>query len=399
MKADSTHVNTEGADLLRGVAILMVVVYHCVGPIYGFHLPWDGWVRDFSAGDTPILLHFLSLGWAGVALFFVISGFCIHYSYLRTANLKPRSFFWRRFWRIYPAYIVALIAFSVAFRLNVLSRGGAGQFLSHLLFFHNCSERWFFGINASFWSIAVEIQLYLLFPVLLFIRSRLGIAWTVATLFAVGCAWRAVTIILWGFPDHLINAAWSSPLMTWFDWSIGALIAERFRAGHRVFPRPLVWLALLLPLFGLSTLYKPLTPFCFSLAATISAIALEMTLHVQWRDVAWVRPLAFIGIISYSLYLWHQPLLIPLDQQLAPIFGSPTVAWISVIALLIASSWLSFRLLELPGISLGQWIWNRSGVGAQSPSKFSNKSDLTAKEPHEVDAPKRPLGLAEATSD
>src|SRR5580698_10110157 len=71
----------EGADVLRGVAILAVFVYHATLRAW----PWNGWWRDFHhvPGATTRASYRLSFGWAGVALFFVLSGFCIHVSFLR----------------------------------------------------------------------------------------------------------------------------------------------------------------------------------------------------------------------------------------------------------------------------------------------------------------------------
>src|SRR5258708_24994291 len=97
-----TEKHLMGADVLRGAAILMVMIYHGFGRVYGFYLPWNGYWRDFRRPPDALLIpgYPLSLGWAGVALFFVLSGFCIHLSFLRASRFTNRQFFWRRFWRI-----------------------------------------------------------------------------------------------------------------------------------------------------------------------------------------------------------------------------------------------------------------------------------------------------------
>jgi len=366
----TSPISTKGADLLRGLAILMVVAYHAFGPQYGFYIPWNGWARDPGAAPSQAVVWFypITLGWAGVALFFVISGFCIHYSYLRSGRFDARRFFWRRFWRIYPAYIVALAAFTAVARLDPTTPDGARLFASHALFFHNFSEQDFFAINASFWSIATEIQLYLLYPFLLMMRSRLGLPWCLAVLFLVGCGWRLASVAVWGLPDHLIHWAWSGPLMTWFDWGLGALVAERFHGGRRTFSRPGAWLIALIPLFAVSTLYKPLTMFTFTLAAGISAVALDLSLQMQWRISLGMRLLAFIGTVSYSLYLWHQPLLFPMSRALTPLVGW-TLAWVAVVPLLILLSWCSYSLLERPGINLGERLWPSASRRGKIPIK------------------------------
>ena len=93
-------------DVLRGVAILWVFLAHSVGMSYGGTLPqWGpGWTRNFGEARLPAVLFPLTYGFAGVAIFFVISGFCIHLSFLRGRPGDWQGFFVRRFFRIYPPY-------------------------------------------------------------------------------------------------------------------------------------------------------------------------------------------------------------------------------------------------------------------------------------------------------
>jgi peptidoglycan/LPS O-acetylase OafA/YrhL len=359
MDSQRLHANTGGADILRGVAILIVFAYHSFGSVYGWYTPWSGWHRDFSSMSASFVpcYYVMTQGWAGVPLFFVISGFCIHYSYLRSSKFAAGKFFWRRFWRIYPAYVVALLVFTVVTSVDIRTGQGAFQFLSHSLFAHNVKLESFYGINPSFWSIAIEVQLYLLYPLLLFLRSRIGLPKSMAVLLAIGCVWRVGSLWLLPLPDIHVTPAWSCPLVSWFDWSLGALIAERFATNQRTFERPLAWLAALVPLFFGSTLIKPLTILSFSLAALVSAVLLDVALHVSWRKGLTFRFLAFVGGVSYSMYLWHQPLLAPLRAGAAWLTGSTVVAWLALLPMVLVISWLSFVLLENPGINVGRSLW------------------------------------------
>src|SRR5882724_4472054 len=114
-------------DLFRAMAIIMVFCFHGFGASLTYaELPWAGNFRDYSAAPYSAYLTFyvFTLGQLGVPLFFVISGFCIHLSFLRWAlrqsddgpPQKISNFIWqfyyRRFWRIYPAYLAALALFS-----------------------------------------------------------------------------------------------------------------------------------------------------------------------------------------------------------------------------------------------------------------------------------------------
>jgi peptidoglycan/LPS O-acetylase OafA/YrhL len=348
-----------GADVLRGIAILMVVAFHAFGPVYGEFLPWSGWVRNFAAPPSQQLLWFypITFGWAGVPIFFVLSGFCIHLSFLRNPKFGNALFFWRRFWRIYPAYFISLLVFTIFTHTNIFSSDGARQFWLHALFLQNIHQDTFFGINPSFWSIAVEVQLYLLFPVFLFLRSRFGIVRCLQISGTIGLVSRVVVVALWGIPDHLIAPALTSPCITWFDWSLGAFVAERFFSGRLAFKNKQMWLSLLIPLLLVTTLFKPLTIFTFSVAAAIAAVMLDAVIYVRWKSSLWLKFLVFIATISYSIYLWHQPLLFPVTQYISHSIGSPVGAWLLFVPLITGGAWISFRYVEQSGIKIGSLLW------------------------------------------
>src|SRR5579862_6103489 len=298
------------ADILRGVAITMVIVFHS----FGWMVPWKGWFRDFAVAPRHMgfIGYPITLGWAGVALFFVLSGFCIHMSFLRSPAFSIRRFVWHRFWRIVPAYFVSLAFCTAAAVFFFHKEVTWWQFSSHVLFIHNLFDSTFFGINPPFWSIATEAQLYLLFPILLVIRRRIGIAGCLWVTFLVALVWRVVAISVWGFRGF-VASAFSSPLMPWFDWTQGMYVAERVSQSRTAVTRHALWLALAVPACLASSLYKPLAGFTFSLAAVSSAVLLDWLLTFDLRDSVTVsvlaRPILFVGGISYSLYLWHMPLL------------------------------------------------------------------------------------------
>ncbi len=355
-----------GADILRGVAILLVVLYHSFGRLYGFYLPWNGYWRDFHHPPSQAFMfcYPISFGWAGVALFFALSGFCIHTSFLRSPRFTSAQFFWHRFWRIYPAYLVALASLACLEGLDLTAPGAVKQLLAHALLVHNLHGASLFGFNPSFWSIATEVQLYLLYPLLLLMRRRWGMGGCLAVTFAVGLAARALAVALWGLPGHVINTAFSWPFMSWFDWTLGAYVAERAAQQQRAFRNHALWLAALAPGFVVSTLFKPLMIFSFCLAAAASAVVLDSMVRLRWRNNPVLTSLAFVGLVSYSLYLWHQPLLEMLPRwfgRLAP----PWAAGLASAAAIALVSCLSYRLLEREGSRLGKRLWDRLAAPAR----------------------------------
>ena len=100
-------------DAIRGAAILAVFLFHSLGVSFGFDkLPWNGLFRDFAnASKSFLLLYPLTYGSAGVAIFFVVSGFCIHLSFSKGSDKRWASFANRRLFRIYPPYLFALLIF------------------------------------------------------------------------------------------------------------------------------------------------------------------------------------------------------------------------------------------------------------------------------------------------
>jgi peptidoglycan/LPS O-acetylase OafA/YrhL len=346
-------------DQLRCLAIIVVVFHHLMQLTFSASLPWVDGVRDFHAyGAWSWLSHFFYVGWTGVSLFFVLSGFCIHWSCLRWQRFNARRFFWQRFWRIYPTYFVALIILSWIELRGYSSLVAARQVLTHAFMIHNFSTVTFWGINGPFWSVAAEGQLYLLYPLLLVMKRRLG--WRGCFLLAgfLSLAWCAVTVLLWGLPLDVNGPALDSPLVTWVDWILGAWVAEQYANGRRAFPKnsALVWAALLG--FLASTVYRPLIPFSFFLAALTSALWLDQLLHRHLATASQCenapltkRITVWIGLISYSLYVWHEPILIHWHKWISPVIakGLPfgmyaLLALAAPLTLVIAAAYISYQL-------------------------------------------------------
>jgi peptidoglycan/LPS O-acetylase OafA/YrhL len=257
---DSARVPT--IDLLRGMAILLVILYHLDNQIilqggWGLVRGADG-IAHLAAGGK--LLRFLLLpfhmGRVGVNLFFVISGLCIHLRFARAQAANPaapfslRTFFLRRFFRIYPVYWVALglgafvapLVYKAAFPDNPPGEGWPtlGNVAAHAVMLHSFSKTYMMGIITALWSIATEEQFYLLYPlVFVVIGRRLPIKTIVLALLALTVAWR-LTLILSNPPPQTFA---DGPFLVWvfgfslpryFEWSLGALLAWMIATGRTV---------------------------------------------------------------------------------------------------------------------------------------------------------------------
>jgi len=329
MKSSVKHV--ELLDHLRGIAIIAVLLFHTLSTAYGYDaLPWRGWFRDFSVPVSFLCFLPLSFGQVGVAIFFVVSGFCIHMSFQQQGQ-RWGSFFIRRFFRIYPPYLAALIFFALFLllhsRLNYHSQQVwmqhkfelpqlASQFwlqlLTHLFLIHNCLPLTFSGIVGSFWSLAIEAQLYLLYPALLALVAKLG--WRRTMVILAGCE-----LLIRGM-DGLIQTMGAtntiggcisglfarSPLGYWFSWALGAFIADAFLKKQPlpfIKTSPLWWLVVAI----MSYFVKPLESFQFLLFAVMTAVVTSKLLSGAGPKIKVpafsLDILRKIGLWSYSIYL------------------------------------------------------------------------------------------------
>jgi peptidoglycan/LPS O-acetylase OafA/YrhL len=363
------HFHLRRIDTLRAVAILMVFLLHWYGYTFGVdHLQWKGMVLDPASGPTLLFYLFypLSFGWMGVPLFFVISGFCIHASTLKDGEFRPATFFSRRFWRIYPPYIAAILLAIPLTHADVTSSVGRPHLWSHLLLIHNFKEAWMFQINPVFWSIAIEVQLYLLYPVLWWLRKRWGILGALKFTLLLSIVSRLIAaFFLTDWSEPLAGSVWSFPTMLWFDWTLGAFLAERYLTGNRAFSpsKGLPWFVLLL--VALSTCCKPTAIFTFSIASLFFALICERYLRTENRPDTWLeRCFVPIGLCSYSFYLIHFLLVAIIVDQLRRLgvfhshLGQLASAPIAILILTIIS-FVAYQTIEKGSIAIGRSLRRR----------------------------------------
>ena len=375
MKVASGHILF--IDYLRGVAIISVFLYHCIYAAYGmFGLPWQWLHRGFTAPASFIALLPVHFGFLGVPMFFVISGFCIHLSFQQQGK-EWVSFFIRRFFRLYPAYLAILLLFLLLYAHNFQEFWF--QFKYHALLIHNFNPGTENAVNGPLWSIAVEVQLYLIYPALLWLVAKFGWKRTLIGLAACeifldlwddalyqitaysGCISPFLLLKVSPIVDHYVIP---SPLAFWFSWSLGAYAADAFLQGR---PLPLAKSSMLFWGFLIIVSYFTilLAPFFFLLCALLTTKIITNCLTppnvLPQAPGFWLRLLRQVGLYSYSIYLLHDPLLETLGNFLRHAF--PHI-WQFLVFLLCVGSWLvimplaglCYRFIEQPGIALGRQI-------------------------------------------
>jgi peptidoglycan/LPS O-acetylase OafA/YrhL len=332
-RASRERVHLDFLDGLRALAALFVVIHHAYIQV------WNIFTHHYPVEPLNSATRWMIYGHLPVSVFIVLSGFCLMLPVVRgngTLRSGARTFFAKRARRILPPYYFA-IAFSLLTLFALYGRASAidrWNLISHLLLIHNLSPNTIGGINGAFWSIAVEWQIYFLFPLLVSAWSRFGGWPTLAVTLVVsygawyamrGCAWQGLTphyAALFTF-GMLGSALAFSPAPQWTAWRIrvpwapvlalltAALIAWCFRWG---------WETALGPLQALTDLLAGgCTVALLVLAALPGSNRMGRLLSA--------RPLVFVGAFAYSVYLIHLPLLIVFHTLLTPLHLRPELAF------------------------------------------------------------------------
>ena len=310
---------TEAIDGLRGLAIVLVLAYHT------WLLSWFSPVLQF-AGQTVPVDAFYRCGYLGVDLFFVISGFCMFYPEARNLlegapALSWRQFAYRRFIKIVPSYVVAL---AVTALVVLPSLHGAqnliGPLANHLFFFNNSYEDAFGQHNSVLWSLAVEVQFYLIFPLLALVFRRHPLLVSVAMVGA------ALTFRFATAGCCLLYEPVSRQLPAYLDlFACGMLAAYGFvwlrrrtsasapgRLGFTLCALGASVAAFLLFQSANAVQYHHAGRQLWDLAGrtalamAFGAMALTLPLSQCWlRRLVGNPVLVFLSVLSYNLYLWH----------------------------------------------------------------------------------------------
>jgi peptidoglycan/LPS O-acetylase OafA/YrhL len=309
--APKPRLHLDYLDGLRALAALFVACYHCYLAVY-IHTSASGVSRWIS---EPMLYGHLA-----VPLFIVISGFCLMLPVVRDNGVLRGGaafFFRKRFWRILPTYYGALILFLSAHYLENHHVPNGKDILTHVFLIHNLWPDTFRGnINPSFWSIAVEWQIYFAFPLLVLGWRRVG---AVPTLLATLAVSISAFFVLNGTPLAGITPQFYGLFALGMFGSQIAFSTDRPLKMLRECV-PWGWIAVALLLGGVAAsrvwgpgtdvgyqvcalhLFAGLTAMCVLVAAARSRGS-ALTRALSWR------PLAFLGAFSYSIYLLHQPCL------------------------------------------------------------------------------------------
>ncbi len=378
-----------GIDALRGAAALGVVLVH---------LPTTAHLRPYTGPEITLvnLVRLLfDLGSTGVILFFLISGFCVHWRWAvarridMDSPLRVLPFWKRRFRRLWPPYAAALLMYLPALTLLDRFRWNLGGFYDigmHALMIQNLDPRTAYTIFGALWSVAVEAQMYLAYFLFLSMRTNWG--WRKTLLFGLGLrlGWGAVALTvpaIW--PGHQV--VWGECMLySWCLFMLGALSAEMYEGvvtTSAAWNKPVLAVVCLGIGFAMSTVSRVtlLTPWIEKADWQINELFMGLGFFIvlNWAaprelHAGWSRWLAAVGLFSYSLYLTHGLILLVCEYTWRKLGVDATTALVAgtfvgvPAALLLAR--LFFECVEKPLLSVPEAgsssTWNSPlSVGAK----------------------------------
>jgi len=339
-QAQLTHNYRSDIDGLRALAVVSVVIFHA----FAWLIPG---------------------GYAGVDVFFVISGYLITTNILNGLNESTftiQGFYQRRVRRIFPA-LVTMLALVYAFGWLVLLAteyrqlgkhvGSGASFISNIILWQ---ESGYFDTSSAvkplthLWSLGIEEQFYIVWPLLLWaiFKLRLHILTSTVVLAVVSFGFG-----LWSLNNDVVGAYYS-PINRFWELLIGAILAavmlkRTYGDKANKWQQAGSIVGLILIVFTMFSLDGQSSfPGWNALAPTVGAALMigcgPQTLTA--RRIFSLRAIVWVGLISFPLYLWHWPLL-----TFARIISSamPTAqVRFGAVVLSVVLSWATYRLIEKP---------------------------------------------------
>lgn len=310
----------ENIDLLRGVAIIFVVFFH-----YTYH-----YTPEYLLRSDEWFLPIAKYGWSGVDIFFIVSGYCIALTIIKTSNFVEFSV--RRFARIYPAYFFCGITTLVFYSFFDLPGREVSWFTGfmNLIFANFVPGLKFTYIDGIYWALMVELKFYIFFGILYFVFKNLNkaiIAWI----------FFAIILNLFLLIDKEKNIFFTSISPHANLFLIGLMI---FNLKEKSFIS-----YFLIALFTLTNIlinerYLG-NEIYFIFLILITTLILKTNFSLKFNF------LSKIGLVSFSWYLLHNSIGIIIIREINKI-GVENYSVIIAILITLFFSIISYKFFEIP---------------------------------------------------
>jgi peptidoglycan/LPS O-acetylase OafA/YrhL len=371
-------------DGLRALAFLLVFLFHSWEFAGRPRVPL---VTDIVAQNTR------------PDLFVVLTGFALYLPFAldpsRHERFRAGTYLERRVKRIVLPYYAALaLALALPYLLKLVYRvlgstpepqqpPAVGDVVSHLTFTHMFFPDYWAGINGSLWTMSLEMQLYLLFPLLVWGVARWGLrALLPAAVAAV--AWHVVSPFQGQFPEDFLWGATAIGRLTEFmAGMVAGVVVIRHRA--RLTPPVLAILATVFVVgYAVATGALGGSPFPFREVGLSLSFGALIILAIGVSPVERVfgsAPVARTGYMAYSLFLVHQPVVYYVSEGLERVVGVPEghlqllLLWTVGLAAVGAVGWVFFRWVEEPCIRWSKRAGRPATASGATPPPASSHPD------------------------
>ncbi len=369
----------DAIDGLRAMAMFMVFTFH----VWEFG---DSPTLDVHLGSRSVSFgHLLGSFPTGVDLFMVLSGFCLFWPLVkspkRLESWSTISYLKRRFHRIAPPYYAAIIfvsllpnALVIVYRLagrpgNWQVFPSAWQFISHFLFIHTLFLRTWTGIEGAFWSLGLEMQFYIAFPLVVFCYRKYGVRVMVGMVL-ISIVYRALAAYetrgVSGDLPYLVTIFF---LGRWMQFAAGmsaAWIVARYVSHGKTLSAGIGSAMLLAAvagyLFAVSGVANirafallPITDLLVAAAFGAAIVALCAS-SSPVRKLFENRVITWLGYISYSVFLIHQNTVYYIGEffkKVHPVSGPVRFAILETVGfvIIVGISTVFFKVCEAPFVN------------------------------------------------
>ena len=302
---------------LRGLAALWVMSFHMLQSL----VPLRGWVTlndAIKSISSPIDISPIFTGWAGVHIFFVLSGFVLYLSIITNEPINIKRYINRRFLRILPAYWAQMFLLFIASSLGWLGSYSLGNWVSHIFLLHNFDFLWSTSINAVWWTLPIELEFYILLPFIVMFTRKFGVS-----CFVIISAITSVIYKIYLFP-YIINEtieykAWVFGQLParLVMFALGMLGAEIYlKSSCKQYSQIFLLIGILGGWFVLKWIryvggelfWDGHLNMVYIFDMLLAVPIMFAILGIAYGSLNWLllnKPALYIGTISYSIYLWH----------------------------------------------------------------------------------------------